>query len=649
MNFEEFFNKAVINLLRKKNTLNDIKKTPPFNEVPEEFWKKFEFQIRVNQQAVLDLLDKTGIETGIHCQATGCGKSYIILMYANYFKNHNMNGNIIIFTERVNILADFFDLNKNEISQEKKLDWKNKKLIDLDNFEIINRVTNKKKDWDLILKAKSKKTKILLINRAFLTLGEKYKDLNKAHIGLIIHDECHNTPSDQCYNMLTYFNDLKIPIVGFSATPLRTGEFNKERLINIYNKNGDLNILTNFNMIYAIEKNLILPPNFVWYEMPNFPLKEGKIKEKINIKHVSTVFEILDEIIPSLPNKKIIAWCGTIQFANKWLKIFNDNRENGNVFSDFSYHIDHSQINSNLIENNYEEFKKLEGKSILFCANKHREGSDIYNLDCCIFIDFIKNRGAVPFIQSIGRVLRKSDDKTDKIKGTIIKTQGTVIDSFISNSETYEKELVDKIIGYYISFENLSDADMETNKYDKYLKLKSMTKFDSVSKKITFQLNDTNSIVIDCKKIKWDKIVEKFEPMLQNKIKLSAYDNLKSKAKILKDIFKFHANTDFINEYRNITTKDKIKYNLPNIDDGEYLDVFVFHSWFDVLDIEHEFIKTANEAKKILLERDVILNKPTENWNKWCKIVKNLPPYPKYVWGNYNQNIFTKKSNGIFF
>jgi hypothetical protein len=49
----------------------------------------------------------------------------------------------------------------------------------------------------------------LLINRAFLTLEEKYKDLNKEHIGLIIHDECHNTPSDLCYNMLTYFNELK--------------------------------------------------------------------------------------------------------------------------------------------------------------------------------------------------------------------------------------------------------------------------------------------------------------------------------------------------------------------------------------------------------------------------------------------------------
>ena len=54
-----------------------------------------------------------------------------------------------------------------------------------------------------------------------------------------------------------------------------------------------------------------------------------------------------------------------------------------------------------------------EKDAILFCACKHREGSDIKNLDCCIFLDKVENRNPKTFIQCIGRVLRK-DKKLKK-------------------------------------------------------------------------------------------------------------------------------------------------------------------------------------------------------------------------------------------
>jgi hypothetical protein len=149
--------------------------------------------------------------------------------------------------------------------------------------------------------------------------------------------------------------------------------------------------------------------------------------------------------------------------------------------------------------------------------------------------------------------------------------------------------------------------------------------------------------------LQWKDIVNKFEPMLQNKIKLSIGDNLKSKANILKNKFNFNVNSDFINEYRNISEEDKIKYNLPNIDDDEYLNIFNSCTWFDILNIKHEFIKTQNEAKRKLIEKNIILDNPVKNWNKWCNIIKNpdLPPFPKYVWGDYdatNFNVITKKT-----
>ena len=637
--FVEFSN-TVLHLLSKGFELDKIKKNKMFNNIQENWWDGFgNIKLRINQKYVLEDINKNGIRTGIHCQATGCGKSYIILMYCDYFKKFDMKGNIIIFTERVSILDDFFDLKQGKISEEKKIKWKNNNIIDLNNFKIIDRVTKKNKDWHTILQKSSSETKILLINRAFLTLGDNYKGLNDEHVGLIIHDECHNTPSDLCYNMLLHFKNFNIPTVGFSATPLRAGktsnEFNKDRLITIYgnDKKTELTILSNFNMIYAVEHKLILPPKFVWYEMPKFPVdKDGNLDEKkeLNKQHVTTVFSVLNDVIPNLPHKKIIAWCGTIEFAKKWYKIFSDNHNNPNIpineFKDFTFYIDHSQIKKGMTENNYDNFKISEGNSIIFCANKHREGSDIPKLDCCIFIDFVKNRSPVPFIQSIGRVLR-IDGET--------KLQGYVIDSFVPDSESYEKELVEKIIGYYMSFENLNESDFETSKYDNYLKIKNKTKIDADKQQISFKLGGNNIINIDCKNLQWKDIVNKFEPMLQNKIKLSACDNLKSKASILKNTFGFNANSDFINEYRNISNKDKIKFNLPNIDDEEYLKIFNTNTWFDILDIKHDFID-INELIEQLKNKNI----DEDLWYKLCIKNEYLPLYPHYVYKNFTFKLF---------
>ena len=49
-----------------------------------------------------------------------------------------------------------------------------------------------------------------------------------------------------------------------------------------------------------------------------------------------------------------------------------------------------------------------------FCACKHREGSDIKNLDCCVFLDKVERRKPKTFVQCIGRVLRKDNNNKKK-------------------------------------------------------------------------------------------------------------------------------------------------------------------------------------------------------------------------------------------
>ena len=63
-----------------------------------------------------------------------------------------------------------------------------------------------------------------------------------------------------------------IPIVGFSATPLRTGKEDLSKLREVYLNEQNLNnedfpLLTNYSMVYAISNKLILPPEFYWYHV----------------------------------------------------------------------------------------------------------------------------------------------------------------------------------------------------------------------------------------------------------------------------------------------------------------------------------------------------------------------------------------------
>ena len=427
-------------------------------------------KLRDNQIEAFKKLDNNGLETGIHCQATGCGKSYIIIKYIHYTNKIINNPKIILFTERVNILSDLFSFKKNSIKVDnKKLEhWKNIGIGDLTNFNIINRVTIKKNDWIELLKESNKPT-LLVINRAYLTLGKLYNKLDNNDLHLILHDECHNTSSIQCHDLLLKCHSLNIPIIGFSATPLRTGNDDKIKLLEIYSKvnnKNELNLLTDYNMIYAIDKELILPPEFYWYQIESYNKKKDNI---ISQEDLGSVLEILNHIIPLLPNKKIIAWCGTINRAKNWKTLFESNYKQRKNLKNFKFGIDTSESNTNDYDNFSKESNNHEmynGYSILFCASKHREGSDIPLLDCCIFLDEVKNRGAIPFIQSIGRVLRTSENKT----------KGIIIDGIVKDNNNYDKEFVDKIIGYYMALENLTTNDK--TKYEQYIELKDIVQFD---------------------------------------------------------------------------------------------------------------------------------------------------------------------------
>lgn len=178
------FNKIVV------NWLYNIK----FFEITYNELKKNNFILKNNQLDLFNKLNINGLQTGIHCQSIGCGKSYMIIKYIDYMIKNYTNPKIILFTKNINII--------NKLLKEENIkDYKEKGLCDFSNIEIINRLTVNKKDWIFKL-IKNTKPLLLLINNIYINNLEIYNKINNHNLNIIIYDECINILTDKTYNFL---------------------------------------------------------------------------------------------------------------------------------------------------------------------------------------------------------------------------------------------------------------------------------------------------------------------------------------------------------------------------------------------------------------------------------------------------------------
>ena len=174
-----------------------------------------------HQIDAINAVEISDFKSGIINYATGTGKSRIGFEIINKFNEKYPNKSVIWICEHKNILIDLFKNANNMITP---------------NLKILNYAENKPNNWvELVNRMKFWNKQILLvINRAFLTTGEKYIKL-KMPFGLIIHDECHNIVSStiqKFYKWIsTSYYDIKI--IGLSATPILNYEPLKEIIISL--------------------------------------------------------------------------------------------------------------------------------------------------------------------------------------------------------------------------------------------------------------------------------------------------------------------------------------------------------------------------------------------------------------------------------
>ena len=337
--------------------------------------------LRNNQKNAINISLDNDFQSGIHYHATGTGKSWIAMNIILQYHSKYPKNNIMWICEKKSILVEQFNISN---LRERHFENINKE------FNILNFSEFKLKDWYNSINSAIfwNKPVLLIINRAFLTYDTKY-DKIKLPFHLIIHDECHSIINSTTQKFYEYI--LKCAIIpkciGFSATP------------NLNHKPFD-NIISSYSIYDAFNDDVIVPPKIKWFtcdDIINYSEIAVLVRQEINN--------------PNIIYKKIIIWCGMIdlciEMANLWSKYFNG----------FLIAIDTSKEIAGY--SNYNNFEKISSNALLFCAAKHREGSDIKNLDCCVFLDKVEKRCPRVFVQCIGRVLRKDKPNLKKF-GLII-------------------------------------------------------------------------------------------------------------------------------------------------------------------------------------------------------------------------------------
>lgn len=343
--------------------------------------------LREHQKRAIETSVKNNFSSGVHFHATGTGKSWVSLEIALRYQEINPNCVILWICEQKSILSEQFD--------KQTLKQKGYEKI-YQNFIVYNYSMNKSKMWVTEVNSSKfwKKPKLIIINRAFLTSGKKYTKL-LVPINLVIHDECHsikNKTTQAFYEWLSTHGSSTLgsstsscTAIGFSATPtLAYKPFTT--------------VLTQYSIYNAFCDDVIVPPKIIWWK-------------KLNHKPVSSeeVPKIIKKLIEPLPYKKLVIWCGMIDYTYQLSNLWKE------YFPDYLICFDTSE-NNELVS----QFYKAKEKALLFCACKHREGSDIPNLDGCVFLDKVEERSPKVFVQCVGRVLRK-----DKLN---LKTYGLVVD-----------------------------------------------------------------------------------------------------------------------------------------------------------------------------------------------------------------------------
>jgi superfamily II DNA or RNA helicase len=599
------------------------------------------FDFRDNQKDAINKTIEQDFKSGIHCQIMGAGKTFTMLNIAQqHYLKYQQNLIYMIITDRIDILKSWFMINLTEVIQndyKKKYNnnavdsdeyktyeslrlksyeyykykknnnyfifnysrfekWTNDKIIDMSVFEprenIINKNKNKNKNTLEKLNTKLNKPILWICNNGFLK--KIYKNINLNNIGLIFVDECHSISGNENYNMLTYFRNNNINIQGFSATPLRPIKHAEDNLLKVYGTDpsnkvtNKVNVISNYDMIKALKDGIILPfvHTIITPETDKKSLKINSLnKQELTLKKIIETY-FINNI--NLPYKKGVAWVNKISKIAKnkgtyYIEIKKlCDANNIQLFVSYSGTKTYPEINE------LSTFEECPSNALLLCVNRVKEGSDIKNLDCGIFLDAVKKRSIVSSLQSIGRILRPDEAK--------LKKSAYIYESVkIDENKTIENLSVNTVLNYYKKILNISNITADIDYISKIQELFDDTQIinEDGKKSIHIIIDEEKDIKckinLNIKEIDWRIFQNSLRKELSTKLHIEE-DKL-----LERDFIKLkysNKNMDFTtkDEYKIYATKYKLEEN-PEIKYEKW-----WIGWYDFLNIDiANYPKTKEE------------------------------------------------------
>jgi superfamily II DNA or RNA helicase len=611
---------------------------------------KKEFKWRYGQLEALEKIKEDDYNSGILSMITGVGKSFIFLkaIQQHVIIKKPKKGNVyILMCPRIDVLKSLFftikqkkkknDSDEYVLDDKKKKFWKDNDIIDLDLFNIIDCVVDKPKEKHI--KFDKKKHNLIIINTDYFRTICKYETVNEyitENTEYVTVDECHCISGDKIYAILEELKyDYKIPIIGFSATPIRPTKKSESNSITLFSKttkrdskDKKIKLIYSYDLLRAIQDNVVLP-----YRIEC--LKINKIRgHKMGVTNKKILEEILKNCIENktkkLPYKKFVIWTNRKDIMSECYKFIKKTFDKLEVYCTSSFDEEFKKEGYNT---NYDEFKESKGNSVLVCINKCKEGSDIPYVDCGIYFDGVKNRSILVHIQTSGRLIRPDEEGK--------KTHGDLIDTFILDEDENPHTLTaQKILSYLTKLLNLSDEDYDDQieYYNQMAKLAQNMEYDKVEHTLKIKIDDNkkHDTLIELKKLQvmqmdWSSIKNELMKQVDKKFNVDKDKKFELTIEKIKTVKEFTKECDFWKVYEEV----KKKYGFPYNFHEEYNDKFEKNSWYELLEIDTgKWYNTYNKIKKKVEKlADDTLSKKT--YKIAIKKDKKLPPYPEYIIPNF--------------
>ena len=559
--------------------------------------------LRNNQINAIRKTIEQGYISGIHNQIMGAGKTFILLSLINeHLRLYPNNGIYIITCYRKEILIDMISM-----LNSKKDFFKNKNIIDIDKFNLVDQVCERKKSTSA---STNIKPTLLIINTDYLkTFKMKYTKIN-----FIILDECHSISASNFYNFIKRIkDDYNKHIIGFSATPMRDRA--EQKTINVFSNGiNNLNIISNYDLFSAIKDNIILPPYYVIYDNDDY----------------NNMDQVLKETLKKAPYRKIIGWCRNIKSMKKYYKHFKNNFPNLTVYcSSFN----DKEFLRKGYNTSYQNFYNATSDCIMVCCNRYREGSDIPNLDIVIYLDKVKKRSLLVSMQTSGRVLRKDDQ--------MMKNRGYIIDLVKDGRDNIGCTIARKIIKYY---ENILSLMRSSNNYmETYKKLNDICSNITVNeemKEIDMKLDDNKNhnikMKVNINGYDFASIKEDIKIIIENDNKMNQKNKFDYIVSVMKKSNKFNKNVkNFMTIYDEIKN-DTIPKN-SKLFYHEYKEFIDKNNWYDILGIDTGDWYNLSECKNVIAKFSIINQ---DKYNDYLNQDSRLPTNPIEYYKLQNINTY---------